>query len=78
MGQVRTVQVHRLLANDSVDERIHEVQENKALLFAENARRSDAKEADAAPSTHPVTGLQNWTTLPCHSSAGSSSLRNMA
>jgi superfamily II DNA or RNA helicase len=46
MGQVRTVQVHRLLAKDSVDERIREIQENKALLFAEYARRSDAKEAD--------------------------------
>ena len=46
MGQVRTVQVHRLLAKDSVDERIREIQENKALLFAEYARKSDAKEAD--------------------------------
>jgi SNF2 family DNA or RNA helicase len=46
MGQVRTVQVHRLLAKDSVDERIREIQENKALLFDEYARKSDAKEAD--------------------------------
>ena len=46
MGQVRTVQVHRLLAKDSVDERIREIQENKTLLFDEFARRSDAKEAD--------------------------------
>jgi SNF2 family DNA or RNA helicase len=46
MGQVRTVQVHRLLAKDSVDDRIREIQENKALLFAEYARRSEAKEAD--------------------------------
>lgn len=46
MGQVRTVQVHRLLAKDSVDERMREIQENKALLFAEFARKSDAKDAD--------------------------------
>ena len=47
MGQVRTVHVHRLLAKDSVDERIREIQENKSLLFDEYARRSDAKEADS-------------------------------
>jgi hypothetical protein len=46
MGQVRTVQVHRLLAKDSVDERIREVQENKVLLFDAYARESDAKDAD--------------------------------
>jgi superfamily II DNA or RNA helicase len=46
MGQVRTVQVHRLLAKGGVDERIREVQENKSLLFDEFARKSDAKDAD--------------------------------
>ncbi|MGW9307771.1 DEAD/DEAH box helicase [Saccharomonospora azurea] len=46
MGQVRKVQVHRLLAKGSVDERLREVQENKKLLFDEFARKSDAKEAD--------------------------------
>jgi SNF2 family DNA or RNA helicase len=46
MGQVRAVQVHRLLAKDSVDERIREIQENKALLFDAYARESDAKDAD--------------------------------
>ena len=46
MGQVRTVHVHRLLAKDSIDERIVEVQQGKRLLFDEFARRSDAKEAD--------------------------------
>ena len=46
MGQVRKVQVHRLLTKDSVDERMREVQERKSLLFAEFARKSDAKEAD--------------------------------
>jgi SNF2 family DNA or RNA helicase len=46
MGQVRRVQVHRLLAKDSVDERIREIQEGKRLLFDEYARKSDAKGAD--------------------------------
>ncbi|TCO30565.1 helix-hairpin-helix protein [Kribbella steppae] len=47
MGQIRTVQVHRLLAKDSVDERMREVQERKRLLFDEYARKSDAKEMDS-------------------------------
>ncbi|OLR94370.1 DEAD/DEAH box helicase [Actinokineospora bangkokensis] len=46
MGQVRKVQVHRLLAQSSVDERIREVQERKSTLFDEFARKSDAKDAD--------------------------------
>ncbi|MFI5591353.1 DEAD/DEAH box helicase [Amycolatopsis sp. NPDC051758] len=46
MGQIRKVQVHRLLAKGSVDERLREIQERKSLLFAEFARKSDAKEAD--------------------------------
>ncbi|SES27230.1 Helicase conserved C-terminal domain-containing protein [Actinokineospora terrae] len=46
MGQIRKVQVHRLLAKGSVDERLREVQERKSLLFAEFARKSDAKDAD--------------------------------
>ncbi|WP_116044475.1 DEAD/DEAH box helicase [Amycolatopsis palatopharyngis] len=46
MGQIRKVQVHRLLAKGTVDERIREIQERKSLLFAEFARKSDAKDAD--------------------------------
>lgn len=46
MGQIRKVQVHRLLAKGSVDERMREIQERKSLLFAEFARKSDAKEAN--------------------------------
>jgi superfamily II DNA or RNA helicase len=46
MGQVRTVQVHRLLAKDCIDERICEIQQGKRLLFDEFARKSDAKDAD--------------------------------
>lgn len=46
MGQIRKVQVHRLLAKGSVDERRREIQERKSLLFDEFARKSDAKDAD--------------------------------
>ncbi|MGH3630835.1 MAG: DEAD/DEAH box helicase, partial [Sciscionella sp.] len=46
MGQVRTVQVHRLLAKGTVDDRMREILEHKRLLFDEFARKSDAKEAD--------------------------------
>jgi hypothetical protein len=47
MGQVRKVQVHRLLAKDGVDERIREIQVEKELLFDHYARQSDAKESDS-------------------------------
>ena len=46
MGQVRTVQVHRLLTEDTVDERMRGDPGNKALLFDAFARESDAKDAD--------------------------------
>lgn len=64
MGQVRTVQVHRLLAKDSVDERIREIQEGKRLLFDHFARRSEAKETDARSvdaSEHRPDVLDNGT-----------------
>jgi SNF2 family DNA or RNA helicase len=48
MGQVRTVQVHRLLAKDSVDERMREVLKGKSELFDEYARRSTTKERERA------------------------------
>src|SRR5690606_7218624 len=41
MGQTRPVQVHRLLATDSVDERLLQILENKSRLFDAYARRSD-------------------------------------
>ena len=47
MGQTRKVHVHRLLAKDSVDERMREIIEDKQRLFDEYARKSAAKEADA-------------------------------
>lgn len=45
MGQVRAVQVHRLLVTDSVDERLLRILENKTRLFDAYARRSDTAEA---------------------------------
>lgn len=48
MGQVRTVQVHRLLAKDSVDELMRATLARKSGLFDEYARRSHTKESDAA------------------------------
>jgi len=44
MGQIRRVQVHRLLATDSVDQRMLEILETKKELFDAYARRSDTAE----------------------------------
>ncbi len=53
MGQVRTVQVHRLLAADSVDQRLVELLARKDRLFDAYARRSDL--AEAAPDAVDVS-----------------------
>ena len=45
MGQVRTVQVHRLLIADSVDQRMLELLDSKAQLFDAYVRRSAIAEA---------------------------------
>lgn len=45
MGQVRAVQVHRLLVTDSVDDRLLRILESKTRLFDAYARRSDTAEA---------------------------------
>ncbi|WP_433422892.1 DEAD/DEAH box helicase [Microtetraspora malaysiensis] len=45
MGQVRKVLVHRILAADSVDERMLEILRGKARLFDAYARRSDLAES---------------------------------
>lgn len=55
LGQVRPVDVHRLLAEDSVDERMLEVLARKASLFDEYVRRSDLK--DATPDAVDVSGV---------------------
>lgn len=53
MGQVRRVQVHRLLTLDSVDERMLEILGTKSTLFDEFARESLV--ADAAPESVDVS-----------------------
>ncbi|MEW1615002.1 MULTISPECIES: DEAD/DEAH box helicase [unclassified Streptomyces] len=53
MGQVRSVQVHRLLAADSVDQRLVELLARKDRLFDAYARRSDL--AEAAPDAVDVS-----------------------
>lgn len=45
MGQVRTVQVHRLLSPDSVDQRMLDILADKSRLFDAFARRSDVAES---------------------------------
>ncbi|MDP8931362.1 MAG: DEAD/DEAH box helicase [Actinomycetota bacterium] len=47
MGQIRPVNVHRLLAEDSVDKRMLEILATKAVLFDEYVRRSELKEISA-------------------------------
>ncbi|MFF2956619.1 DEAD/DEAH box helicase [Kitasatospora sp. NPDC057965] len=44
MGQLRRVQVHRLLAADSVDQRMLEILRAKSRIFDEYARRSEVAE----------------------------------
>jgi SNF2 family DNA or RNA helicase len=55
MGQVRRVDVHRLLCADSVDQRILELLHGKRLAFDEYARRSDM--ARATPDAVDVSDL---------------------
>lgn len=52
MGQVRTVQVHRLLAKDTVDEHMRRILEQKSQLFDEYARKSQSKDGDRASINH--------------------------
>ena len=55
MGQVRRVDVHRLLAEDSVDQRMLELLHGKRVAFDEYARRSDL--ALASPDAVDVSDL---------------------
>ncbi|MDT0434474.1 MULTISPECIES: DEAD/DEAH box helicase [Streptomyces] len=55
MGQVRPVQVHRLLVTDGVDARLLRILENKTRLFDAYARRSDT--ADATPDAVDVSDV---------------------
>jgi superfamily II DNA or RNA helicase len=53
MGQIRTVQVHRLLTTDSVDQRLVEILAAKRVEFDAYARRSEL--ADAGPEALDVS-----------------------
>jgi SNF2 family DNA or RNA helicase len=53
---VRRVQVHRLVAKDSVDERMLEIFQGKAELFDEYVRRSDLK--DATPQAVDISEIE--------------------
>lgn len=54
MGQLRTVQVHRILAKDSIDEAIRQLVRSKSELFDEYARESHAK------NTHGAATNTSW------------------
>ncbi|HEY9472986.1 MAG TPA: DEAD/DEAH box helicase [Mycobacteriales bacterium] len=56
MGQVRSVQVHRLLVADSVDQRMLEMLGRKTRLFDEYARPSDI--AEAAPDALDISEVE--------------------
>jgi SNF2 family DNA or RNA helicase len=56
MGQVRSVQVHRLLVADSVDQRMLELLDSKAQLFDAYVRRSAI--AEASPSAVDISEVQ--------------------
>lgn len=62
MGQTRTVQVHRLLVADSVDQRMMEILGTKAALFEQFARQSEITEtsdlAVAADDGHSGPGAE--------------------
>ncbi len=45
MGQLKSVQVYRLLNPDSIDERIEEILSGKEIVFGEYARDSELAEA---------------------------------
>ncbi|WP_423463971.1 DEAD/DEAH box helicase [Promicromonospora sp. MS192] len=59
MGQTRTVQVHRLLVEHSVDQRMMEILGSKAALFEEFARQSEI--TDASPSAVDVAAPSETT-----------------
>ena len=56
MGQVRSVQVHRLLVEDSVDQRLLEILDSKAQLFDAYVRHSAI--AEASPGAVDVSEIQ--------------------
>jgi hypothetical protein len=58
MGQLKSVQVYRLLNPDSIDERIEEILSGKEIVFGEYARDSElAAAAGGALDSHTVLTL---------------------
>lgn len=53
MGQLESVQVHRLLSEEGVDQRIREILARKRELFEEFARKSET--AESAPEAFDVS-----------------------
>jgi SNF2 family DNA or RNA helicase len=53
MGQLESVQVHRLLSEEGVDRRVTEILARKSQLFADFARESDT--ANSAPEAFDIT-----------------------
>lgn len=53
MGQLQSVQVHRLLSEEGVDVRVREILAKKSALFEDFARNSDM--ADSAPEAYDVS-----------------------
>jgi hypothetical protein len=60
MGQLKSVQVYRLLNPDSIDERIEEILGGKEIVFGEYARDSDlaAAAGDALDARTVLTLVQ--------------------
>ncbi|MFC9583556.1 DEAD/DEAH box helicase [Streptomyces yangpuensis] len=56
MGQLESVQVHRLLSEEGVDQRIIEILARKKQLFADFARVSET--ADSAPEAFDITDAE--------------------
>lgn len=53
MGQVESVQVHRLLSEEGVDQRLHQLLARKREVFEEFARQSET--AESAPEAYDVS-----------------------
>ncbi|MDT9591597.1 DEAD/DEAH box helicase [Nocardioides zeae] len=56
MGQLESVQVHRLLSEEGVDQRVTEILARKSELFAEFARVSET--ADSAPEAFDISDAE--------------------
>lgn len=57
MGQTHSVQVHRLLSLDSVDETVHELLQGKQAIFQDFARQSEIAESSESAKRTEVLGV---------------------